>query len=1114
MISCPACGHENPDRARFCNACAAPLPADVRTPGEERKIITVVFVDLVGFTARAEELDPEDVRGLLAPYHERVRTELERFGGTVEKFVGDAVMAVFGAPTAHEDDPERAVRAALAIRDWSSEDRQALHLRIGINTGEALVALGARANEGEALAAGDVVNTAARIQAAAAEDTVLVGHRTYAATTGVIDYRAADPVVAKGKSEPVHVWEALQAHARHGVDVAQPPDAPFVGRERELDLLVSALTRAREERCAQLVTLVGVPGIGKSRLVLELFRVVQEQHELTAWRQGRSLPYGEGVTYWALGEIVKAQAGILESDSADVAAGKLRRTVADLVADEVERSWLESHLRPLVGIGGEDAGSRGGEPFDAWRRFLEAIADRHPLVLVFEDLHWADDVLLDFVDALVDRVADVPLLILATVRPELLERRPGWGGGKPNAATVSLQPLHDDGVARLLGSLLERPMLDADEQHSLLLKVGGNPLYAEQYARALSERGDLAELPANVHGVIAARIDALSTDEKRVVQDAAVAGKVFWAGALEAIAAPGRPHADEVLHRLERKQFIQRARQSSVAGEAEYAFRHVLLRDVAYGQIPRAERAEKHRRAAAWLESLGRVEDHAELLADHYVNAVEYLNVTGQGDDDVTARAQRALRDAGDRASALAAYSAAVRYYRRALELRPSDAGERAPLLLRLGRARFSAESAGAEELEASLEAFRRVGDDEGAARAALELRQTAWYEGDRVRAERWLGEALELVVGRPDSAVKAKALVDRVRMHNVAGQYAEAIRFGREALPLVEHLGLETLQVQVLYSVGVSRVQLGDVDGIADLERALAIARASNSFEHLHAAWNNLSDSQFFVGKVAEAARTYEALMDSVERFGRDVDRRWALASMAVIRTSEGRWDEAIVLADRFIAGLEGGAAHYLEAPCRAARGSIRLARADLPGARSDAERAVEAGRAAKDPQVLVPALQLRVAILSAEGERAEAEAAIDELIAFGPGIAAVVSGFGAGIVETAWLATDLGRAQDFLAVLERTAEVPWIVSARAIATGDVELAARLLAEIGCPPAEAYTRLKTAEIFATAGRSEDAARQLEAALSFYRDVRATRFLRHADAIAVRLATSASAESA
>jgi class 3 adenylate cyclase len=590
------------------------------SPRRERKVVTVLFADLVGFTSRAESLDPEDVEAILRPYHARLRSELERHGGTVEKFIGDAVMALFGAPAAHEDDPERAVRAALAIRDWAREEGE-LEVRIGVTTGEALVSLGARPEAGEGMASGDVVNTAARLESAAPVNGILVDDTTYRATRDVVRYLEAEPVAAKGKADPVAVWEVEEARSRFGVDVVQA-GAPLVGRRRELDLLSGALARAREERSPQLVTLVGVPGIGKSRLVYELSNVVDADPELIHWRQGRSLPYGEGVTYWALSEMAKAHAGILETDAPDEAERKLAGVVEELEPEGAER-MLES-LRPLVGVGadGEPGGDRS-ERFAAWRQFFESIAEQRPTVLVFEDLHWADDDLLDFVDHLVDWGSGVPLLVVCTARPELLERRPGWGGGKPNALTLSISPLSDEETARLFSGLLERAVLPAETQSSLLARAGGNPLYAEQFARLLmeTEGGDLS-LPENVQGIIAARLDGLPPKEKQLLQDAAVLGKVFWLGAVSAVGGLDRQAAEKGLHALQRKEFVRRERRSSVGGEDEHAFRHVLVRDVAYGQIPRAARAERHERAAGWMDALGRPEEHAEMLAHHYLEAL------------------------------------------------------------------------------------------------------------------------------------------------------------------------------------------------------------------------------------------------------------------------------------------------------------------------------------------------------------------------------------------------------------------------------------------------------------------------------------------------------------
>jgi class 3 adenylate cyclase/tetratricopeptide (TPR) repeat protein len=655
---------------------------------EERKVVTVLFADLVGFTAQAEQMDPEDVRALLSPYYVRLRVELERFGGTVEKFIGDAVMALFGAPTAHEDDPERAVRAALAIRDWAREEER-IRVRVAVYTGEALIVLGARPLQGEGMAVGDVVNTAARLQAAAPVNGVLVGERTFRQTRAVIEYRQVPPVAAKGKREPVAAWEALQARARVGVDVPRRAKTALVGRDRELGVLRDTLDRVCSQRSPRLVTLVGVPGIGKSRLVNELWKIAEAEPDPIAWRQGRSLPYGGGVSFWALAEMVKAQAGILEDDTPGGVRAKLAQMTAGVLGGTPEVDWVRRHLGPLVGLGDDDVpvGSDRNEEFAAWRHFFEALAQLRPLVLVFEDLHWADDGLLDFVDYLAGLIVGVPLLLVGTARPELLDRRPDWGGCKPNAVTLPLAALSDEDTARLIGLLRGRSPLDAGQQAMLLAQSGGNPLYAEQYVQMLAEHGTghQLSLPDSLQGIIAARLDLLAPSAKRLLQDAAVIGKVFWSGAVAALGgSPDHGGPEEYLRGLERRQFVRRERASSVAGETQYAFVHVLVRDVAYGQIPRAARVDKHAAAAGWIESLGRPEDHAEMLAHHYRSALDLARAAGRDTAELAPRARTALQRAGDRASALNAFPAAVDYYQAALALWPADAREQGVSLLRL----------------------------------------------------------------------------------------------------------------------------------------------------------------------------------------------------------------------------------------------------------------------------------------------------------------------------------------------------------------------------------------------------------------------------------------------
>ena len=606
----------------------------------ERKIVSVLFVDLVGFTAQSEAADPEDVDALLRGYHRDVRREIERFGGTVEKFIGDAVVAVFGAPVTHEDDAERAVRAALRIVEATDLD-----VRLAVNTGEVLVNLERDPAQGEGMVAGDVVNTTSRLQNAAPVRGILVGEATHRATERTIDYEELPAVELKGKSEPVPVWRALQARSRFGVDAEAPAAAPFVGRQREFELLERLFERSVDETGVQLVTVAGEPGAGKTRLVSELRRWVDDRPELVTWRQGRCLPYGDGIAYWALGEVVKAQAGILESDAPDQAAARLDGMLAEMP----EAAWLRARLAPLVGLGTRGEGGDRDESFAAWRSFLEELAVRTPLVLVFEDLHWADGSMLEFIDHLAEWSSGVPIFCVCTTRPELFEKHPEWGGGKRNATTVSLSPLSDVDTARLIAELLERSVLPAPTQVMLLERAGGNPLFAEEFVRMLRDRGvEDADVPGSVQALIAARLDTLDPERKRLIQDASVIGKVFWAGAVAQLGALDVDGVRSALHELTRKELVKPARLSSVGGEQEYVFWHALVRDVAYGQIPRAERVERHVAAARWIETAtgARAADHAEILAHHYLTALELAEVTGTSDPrDAAKRGDRSPPD-------------------------------------------------------------------------------------------------------------------------------------------------------------------------------------------------------------------------------------------------------------------------------------------------------------------------------------------------------------------------------------------------------------------------------------------------------------------------------------
>jgi class 3 adenylate cyclase len=1094
VITCPSCGAENPDGARFCLQCGTALAAaPVR---EERKVVSVVFCDLVGSTTLGEQLDPEDFRALLSSYHARVRTDLERHGGTVEKFIGDAVVAVFGAPVVHEDDAERAIRAALAIRDWARENGE-VEVRIAVNSGEALVSVGARHGAGEGMVAGDVVNTAARLQGAAPVNGVLVGEAAYRATERTIEYHEHAPVEAKGKAEPVPVWEAVAARALFGVDVDLGPATRLVGRQRELDQLRGALARAREERQPQLVTIVGVPGMGKSRLVQELSSVVEQEPELTRWRQGRSLPYGEGVSFWALGEMVKAEAGILESDPAPVAQAKLA-DVVQRVSAPTDVARLASALGPLVGLADEaGTGDRRTESFAAWRRFLENLADERPSVLVFEDLHWADDGLLDFVDALVDRATDVPLLVVGTARPELLARRPGWGGGKPNALTLSLSPLSDVETAELVHAILERAVLPADVQAAVLARAGGNPLYAEEFARMVAERGDDAggdlPLPESLQGLIAARLDALGPDEKTLLQDAAVVGKVFWPGALGGAAGA----LDDALYALERREFIRRERRSAVGDEIQYAFRHVLVRDVAYGQIPRAVRAEKHERVAAWIEANVRGEDAAEQLAHHYLSALEYARAAGRDVSALGARARTALRDAGRRATALNAFFSATRFFEAAVELTPDDDPDWPGLVLEHAEAGVYVDLQRNDRFLLRARESLLAGDANQAALSELVLGEYRWLRGNTADSDEFFRSAERLSGDMTDPAARLRVLADLARFAALADEYERTAALAGEALPIAESLGDDEMRAHVLNSRGIARLGLDDKGGIDDLERSRELARGRGGPEYVRAC-GNLASMLIGEGELERARDLHVEALASAREIGYEEPTRWLRTELAYDLSYAGEWDEALRLVDELIPEFEQSP-FWIEPQARIARARIAFARGAIDEARREASQSVERARDGRNFQSVNDPLGAAARLHAELGELDAAGALADELLGIWEETKAVTVGESA--TELWYAAWCTGREDRLRANIERGPALPWLDATGALIRRDFGAAAAILDAIGARPSAALARLWGAAWLREEQRLAEADALLEPSLAFWRAVGASRYVRQGESL-------------
>ncbi|HVR14014.1 MAG TPA: AAA family ATPase [Gaiellaceae bacterium] len=1098
MVTCPSCGSKNAPEAKFCSECGARL-ASASRPIEERKVVTIVFCDLVGSTARAEQLDPEDVRAELSSYHARVRSELERHGGTVEKFIGDAVVAVFGAPLVHEDDAERAVRSALAIRDWALEE-DAVDVRLAVNTGEALVSINARADAGEGLVAGDVINTAARLQTAAPVNGILVGEKTYRATEGPIEYRERESVAAKGKQEPIGVWEAVSARSLFGVDVDLKPSTRLVGRRRELDLLVDALGRARAEREPQLVTIVGVPGMGKSRLVQELSTWIEAEPELIRWRQGRSLPYGEGVSYWGLGEMVKAEAGILESDAAPVAESKLRETVAR-VCGEQEVDWLRPMLQPLVGITVDaSSGDRRGEAFAAWRRFLEGLAAERATVLVFEDLHWADDGLLDFVDSLVDWATDVPLLVVATARPELLARRPHWGGGKTNAATLSLAPLSEAETTELVHAILERSVLPADVQAAVLARAGGNPLYAEEFARMVAERGDVHDggdfvLPDSVQGLISARLDLLTRAEKELLQDAAVVGKVFWPGALTA----NRDAAalDDAIRGLERKEFVRRERRSSVEGELQYAFRHVLVRDVAYGQIPRVTRAERHEQVADWIERRVRSEDAAELLAHHYSNALEYGRAAGRDVSEVIRRARVALRDAGRRAVALNSYVNAARFFEAAVELTPEDDPDWPRLVLEQAEASVYVDISSDQRLRSAREVLL-AGDVHDAARAEVVLGEYRWLRGDQAGSNEHFIVAEGLAKRMTDENAKLRVLANLGRFAMLNDENERAVVLGRPALALAVKLGGDEMRAHVLNNIGVARVALGEPEGLDDLEASLEIARRAGGPEHVRAC-GNLASVLACEGQLQRAAELHREGLRVSQEIGYEEPTRWLWTEVANDHMLAGDWEEARRIVDELIPGYEESP-FWMEPQTRVCRARMLIAEGAVEVAVADADRAVAVVEGKSTFQGLCGPFALRARLHAELGEMKEAARVTAELLDIWKETrSAYVELWVLDLWFAAWSSGEEVRLKT--AVGESPVAVPWLDVVGAFVERDFDKAAAQLESMAAISAAATARLWAGEWLVEEGRHAEAAVQLERALPFWRSVGAWRYLRRCESL-------------
>src|SRR6266536_2765824 len=933
----------------------------------ERKLVTVLLAEVDEAVTTWSDPDPEDVEQSLTAHVARVQAEVERFGGVVEQRVGSRALGVFGLPRTHDDDPERAVQAALAIRRALAAT-QGTRVRVTVATGRALVRLGARGAAGAAgqRVLGDPITTCARLLEVAPPDAVLVTEATVRASERAIAYGPAG-MVTLHSGEPAAVWSPLDPDGAAAPGPPRRRSPPLVARGAELGALLDELTAVLASRRPRLVTVLGQAGIGKSRLLAELAAALEADPRPVAWRQGRSPPYG-AMAFLPLAEVVKAEAAIIESDTAGQAD--------------------DDHSEEMLVV---------------WRRFLHALAAERPLVLAVEDAQWADPALLDFLESLADPRAvpagGAPLMVIVTARPELGERRPRWARRRrAHSTTVQLEPLSSSDTAALLTALLDHHGLPKTVAPELLSRVGGNPLFAEEYVRMLRDRGlDLAAppgttlpLPETVHGIVGARLDALPAAEKAVLQDAAVLGQTGWVGALAEIVGREPAVLEARLRRLETRELLELDGRSDAAGLAGYAFRHVVLRDVAYGQILRAERATKHLGAAAWLERLGtgRAGERTDLLAYHYRAALELSRAAGEQVPGLEERARAALRAAGDRAAALGLYAGAARSYTQALELCPEREPGRAALLLRLGRARCRGEGAGEAALVAARDLFLARGEQEPAAEAELLLGELAFLGGRGGERAAHLERARALVAGTPPSPVKAAVAKGRMAHLAMANRHAEAREAAAEVLVMARELGLRDLEADALGTIGLARVDAGDAGGLGELEAAIATFERQGTPA---VSWHlNLAYALAALGDLGRCFATWAAAARLAERFG----SMRSLRSIQLQRVAEhywtGRWDEAVAVVDALVAS-PGGEGHYLEWECRVWRGRIRLARGDLDGALADSAAALELARRTNDPMALNPSCAFRAGarlaaarLALAAGRPADADADLGTAAAF----------------------------------------------------------------------------------------------------------------------------------
>jgi class 3 adenylate cyclase/tetratricopeptide (TPR) repeat protein len=1051
-LACPSCGAANPANAKFCGECGTGFSADtVSRAGSaltanspraeqsaERRLVSVLFADLVGFTTLSESRDAEEVRELLTRYFETCRRLIGLYGGTVEKFIGDAVMAVWGTPVATEDDAERAVRAALdltvAVADLGTEvGSPGLRARAGVLTGEAAVTIGA---EGQGMVAGDLVNTASRIQSAAPAGGVYVGETTRRATEAAIVYEDAGAFELKGKAEPLPLWRALRvvAGARGGLK-STGLEAPFAGRDRELRNVKGLFFGSAEDGKAHLVSIMGVAGIGKSRLAWEFYKYFDGLPQITYYHRGRCLSYGEGVAYWALVEMVKMRARIAEVEDPVSAAAKLHASVEEHVPDPEERKWVEPRLAHLIGLE-ESPGSDREDLFAAWRLFFERLAEENPTVMVFEDVQWADASLVDFIEYLLEWSRNFPIFVLTLARPEFLDRRPSWGAGRRNFTSLFLEPLSPEAMGELLHGLV--PGLPDDLSLQILERAQGIPLYAVETVRMLLDRGLLTqegsvykptgpisslEVPETLHALIAARLDGLTPEERRLIQDASVLGKTFFQAGLAAVSGTPEDELEPLLASLVRKEILSLQADSRSPERGQHGFLQDLVRKVAYETLSRRDRKAKHLAAASFIEEGwgGEEEEIVEVVASHYLQAYQ-ADPTASDATGIRGKARDMLARAGERAASLTASEEAQRYFEQAIEL-ADETLLQAELHERAGRMAWSGGRAdqARSHYERAIASFESIQLTHPAARVAAALAEVTWDEGRIEDAVAQMERAFAVLAGEEPDQDVATLAAQLGRFLWLTGSTGAAMDRVELALAIAESLRLHEVLSQALNTKGVLLSSRGrPEEGSTLVRRALEIAVEHGLSSAALRAYNNDASLLSYRDLHQELLASAQAGLDLARKVG---DRQWALlleAAAVSSLVSLGRWDEAVERSAE-IRGLEV-TQRLSSYPDLLTLVQVYVHRGELKEAWQllalfpDAEES-------QDVQVRAAYQAARAALLRAEGDLVDALGAGEEAIGVRVEIGVGHPIFKDGLVEALEAALELGdkdKVESLLLVIE----------------------------------------------------------------------------------------------